>query len=154
MRGIAVGGLGVGAGDGVQGIALGGLGVGAGADVQGLLAAGLAAGAGGTIQGVAIAGLGVGAPRIQGLAMALAAGAKEVDGVVIAPAYFHLAEGGRMRGVSVSAFNRVLGEQRGLAIGLVNYASRLYGVQIGLLNWADNNPAGLKILPVANAHFE
>jgi hypothetical protein len=73
---------------------------------------------------------------------------------VIAPAYFHLAEGGKVEGVSISAFNRVLGEQRGLAIGLVNYASRLHGVQIGLVNWADNNPTGLKVLPVANAHFE
>jgi len=73
---------------------------------------------------------------------------------VVAPAYFHLAAGGRLEGVSVSAFNRVLGEQRGVAIGLLNYASRLHGVQIGLVNWADNNPAGLKVLPVANAHFE
>ena len=81
-------------------------------------------------------------------------GGKEVQGVVVAPAYFHLAAGGRLEGVSVSAFNRVLGEQRGLAIGLLNYASRLHGVQIGLVNWADNNPAGLKVLPVANAHFE
>ena len=94
------------------------------------------------------------APRIQGLAVGLAVGGKEVQGVVVAPAYFHLAAGGRLEGVSVSAFNRVLGEQRGVAIGLLNYASRLHGVQIGLVNWADNNPAGLKVLPVANAHFE
>jgi hypothetical protein len=144
----------VGAGDGVQGLVVGGLAVGTGRDMQGLAVGGLAAGAGGTIQGVAIAGLGGGAPRIQGLAIALAAGGKDVQGIVIAPAYFHLAEGGRVDGVSISAFNRVLGEQRGLAIGLVNYASRLHGVQIGLVNWADNNPAGLKVLPVANAHFE
>jgi len=86
--------------------------------------------------------------------VALAAGGQDVQGLVIAPAYFHVAEGGKVEGVSISAFNRVLGEQRGLAIGLVNYASRLRGVQIGLVNWADNNPAGLKVLPVANAHFE
>src|SRR5216683_5166402 len=154
LRGIAIGGLGVGAGDGARGIVVGGLAVGSGRDIQGLAVGGLAAGAGGAIQGVAIAGLGVGAARIQGLAMALAAGGQEIQGAVIAPAYFHLAEGGRIEGVSISAFNRVLGEQRGLAIGLVNYASRLYGVQIGLVNWADNNPTGLKVLPVANAHFE
>jgi hypothetical protein len=154
LRGIAVGGLGAGAGQGVQGIALGGLGAGSGGDVQGLIAGGLGAGAGGTIQGVAIGGLGVGAPRIQGLAVGLAAGGKEVQGVVVAPAYFHVVENGSFTGLSVSAFNRVLGEQRGLAIGLVNYASRLNGVQIGLVNWADNNPSGLKVLPVANAHFD
>ena len=103
---------------------------------------------------LAIAGLGVGAPRIQGLTLSLSAGGREVQGAVIAPAYFHLAEEGRFTGFAVSAFNRVLGEQRGLVIGIVNYASRLHGVQIGLVNWADNNPAGLKVLPVANAHFE
>jgi hypothetical protein len=154
LRGIGVGGLGVGAGDGAQGILVGGLGVGSGRDIQGLAVGGLGVGAGGAIQGVAIAGLGVGAPRIQGLAIALVAGGQEIQGAVIAPAYFHLSENGRFEGVSISAFNRVLGEQRGLAIGLVNYASRLYGVQIGLVNWADNNPPGLKVLPIANAHFE
>src|SRR5712692_2463950 len=154
LRGIAIGGLGVGAGDGARGIVVGGLAVGSGRDIQGIVVGGLAVGSGRDIQGVAIAGLGVGAARIQGLAMALAAGGQEIQGAVIAPAYFHLAEGGRIEGVSISAFNRVLGEQRGLAIGLVNYASRLYGVQIGLVNWADNNPTGLKVLPVANAHFE
>jgi hypothetical protein len=59
-----------------------------------------------------------------------------------------------MTGLSVSAFNRIRGEQRGLAIGIVNYAESLHGMQIGLLNWAENNPSGLKILPVANAHFD
>ncbi len=34
------------------------------------------------------------------------------------------------------------------------YAANLHGVQIGLVNWADNNPSGLKILPIANAHFD
>ena len=39
------------------------------------------------------------------------------------------------------------------AIGLVNYASELHGVQIGLLNWAGNNET-LKLFPILNAHFE
>lgn len=154
LRGIAFGGLGAGVGGDVQGILVGGLGVGAGGDVRGLLVGGLAAGGGGAIHGAAIAGLGAGAPTLRGLAAAALVGGKDIEGLVLAPAYFHLVEGGRFAGVSVSAFNRVLGEQRGVAIGIVNYAARLHGVQIGLVNWADNNPAGLKVLPVANAHFE
>lgn len=154
VDGVAAGVLGAGCGGGVHGVLVGGLAAGSGGDVQGLIVGALAAGAGGTIQGAAIAALGVGAPRIQGLAAAIAVGGKEIQGAVVAPAYFHFAEGGRFEGVSVSAFNRVLGEQHGLAIGLVNYAARLHGVQIGLVNWADNNPAGLKVLPIANAHFE
>src|SRR5262249_30549897 len=154
VRGIGLGGLGVGAGDGGQGIFVGGLGVGSGGSLQGLAVGGLGVGAGDAIQGVAIAALGVGAPQIDGLAVALGVGGKDIQGLILAPAYFHLAEDGSFTGVSVSVFNRVLGDQHGVSIGVVNYAARLHGLQIGLVNWADNNPSGLKILPVANAHFD
>jgi hypothetical protein len=154
IRGIVLGGLGAGSGGGIDGIAVGGLGVGAGGDLRGLAIGGLGVGAGGTILGVAVGGLGVGAPRIRGAVAALAAGGQDVQGMVIAPGYFEILPDGQMTGVSVSAFNRIRGEQRGLAIGLVNYAAILHGVQIGLVNWADNNPSGLKILPIANAHFD
>ncbi len=74
--------------------------------------------------------------------------------LVLAPAHLYVREGGRLTGVSVSAFNRVLGEQHGLAIGIFNYASSLHGVQIGVLNWAGNNPPAARLLPVVNAHFD
>jgi hypothetical protein len=154
LRGIAFGGLGAGAGGDVEGIVLGGLGVGAGGELRGLAVSGLGVGAGEAIRGIAVSAIGIGSPRIQGLTVSLVAGANEVQGLILAPAYFHLGSGGRFDGFAVSAFNRILGEQRGLVIGIVNYAARLNGVQIGLVNWADNNPAGLKILPIANAHFE
>jgi len=93
LDGIAVGLVGVGSGGLLRGIAIGGLGVGAGDGARGIVVAGLrwgrggtsrargggSRGAGGAIQGVAIAGLGVGAARIQGLAMALAAGGQEIQ---------------------------------------------------------------------------
>jgi hypothetical protein len=74
--------------------------------------------------------------------------------VVLAPAVFDLAPQGSITGVSVSAFNRIRGEQHGLAIGILNYTPSLHGVQIGLINWAGNNRAGLKLLPLLNAHFD
>jgi hypothetical protein len=43
--------------------------------------------------------------------------------------------------------------QRGLSIGIFNHADNLHGVQIGVLNFAGNNPEGLKILPLLNVHF-
>src|SRR6266478_3590463 len=153
LRGMAVAGLAVGCGDEVVGIAVGGLGVGAGGDLRGLSVAGLAVGAGGSIEGIAIAGL-VGAPRIRGAVAALAAGGRDVAGLVVAPAYFDLMPDGSMTGVSVGAFNRKRGEQRGLAIGIVNYTPSLHGVQIGLVNWAGNNPSVLKLLPIVNAHLD
>lgn len=153
-RGILVGGLGVGTGGDLRGVALGGLGVGAGGDLRGVALAGLGIGSGGSIEGVAVAGLGVGAPRIRGLAAALAVGGQDIVGLALAPAYFHIEPSGSMTGVSLSAFNRIRGEQRGVAIGIVNYTPSLHGVQIGLINWAGNNPSGLKLLPIANAHFD
>ena len=56
--------------------------------------------------------------------------------------------------MSVSAFNRIRGHQQGLAIGILNYARSLNGVQLGLLNYAGNNRPGLRWLPFVNAHFD
>ena len=39
-------------------------------------------------------------------------------------------------------------------IGIINYTGSLHGVQLGLVNWAGNNPSGLKLLPIANAHID
>ena len=44
------------------------------------------------------------------------------------------------------------GVQRGLAIGIVNFAEELHGAQIGLINIARNNPSGRRVLPVINWH--
>ena len=96
----------------------------------------------------------MGSPWIEGAVFALGVGGEDVRGLVVAPAYFHVPEDGRLTGVSLSAFNRILGEQHGLVIGIINYASSLHGVQLGLLNWAGNNRSGLKLLPIANAHFD
>ena len=38
-------------------------------------------------------------------------------------------------------------------IGVFNRADNLHGVQIGVLNYAGNNPSGLKWLPGINVHF-
>ncbi len=71
-------------------------------------------------------------------------------GVVIAPLYFRIANGGQMRGVNLSAYNDVRGTQRGLAIALFNYARNLDGVQLGLLNYAGNKSRGTRLLPIIN----
>lgn len=148
VTGISIGGLGAGAGGDVTGISIGGLGVGAGGNVTGLAIGGLGVGAGGTLRGVAIGGAGVGATRLRGLALAgLGAGGEDVKGVVIAGAYFDVERDGRLRGASLSAYNRILGTQRGLTVGLFNYAAELHGAQVGLLNVSDNGGHRL-LLPV------
>jgi hypothetical protein len=153
VDGLLVAGLGAGAGGDVNGVLLAGLGAGAGGSIRGLGFALLGLGAGKSIDGIAVAGLGLGAPELNGIAAALAVGGVDLTGVFLAPAYLHVQPEGHMTGVSVSAWNRILGEQRGLAIGIFNYAGSLQGVQLGLLNYAGNNRPGLRWLPIANAHL-
>lgn len=80
----------------------------------------------------------------------LGAGTLDFNGGAIAPLYFRIERDGSMRGVSVSAFNRLSGVQHGLTIGVLNIAEELRGVQIGLVNIARRNPKGRRVLPIVN----
>jgi len=127
-------------------------GVGVGGDARGIVIGGVGMGVGGTMEGLAVGGIGVGAPRLRGVAIGgVGVGTTDGVGLVIAPAYFKVEELGTFRGVSVSAFNDIRGEQRGLAIGLLNIAEELHGVQIGLINIARNKES-LGVLPFFNYH--
>jgi len=80
------------------------------------------------------------------------AGGETVRGLIVAPAYFKIVEGGSFRGVSVSAFNDMRqARQHGLSIGLLNIAEELHGVQIGLINIA-RNKRSYSVLPLVNYH--
>jgi hypothetical protein len=56
-------------------------------------------------------------------------------------------------GLGAAAYCRSTRRQAGLSIALLNIARELHGVQIGVLNWAGNNPRGLRLLPGLNLHF-
>jgi hypothetical protein len=150
MSGIRVAGVGVGAGGSVSGITVAGIGAGAGGSMTGIQVAGLGLGAGRTLRWLSVAGLGLGAPRVEGLATALAVGAETTNGVVIAPVLFRTENGGRMTGASISSVNAIRGFQNGISIGLVNYAERLRGVQLGVINIVRDNPAPFRVLPLVN----
>jgi hypothetical protein len=150
VRGITVGGIGVGAGGSIRGISIGGFGVGAGNGIHGITVGGIGVGTGGTASGIAVAGLGVGAPRIRGGAAAMIVGTENARGVVIAPALFRTERGGRLTGASLSSVNAIRGTQHGLTIGLVNYAERLQGVQIGAININKGASGPFKVLPIIN----
>jgi hypothetical protein len=152
--GISIGGLGVGAGENLTGISIGGLGVGAGEKVAGLTLAGLGAGAGEQLTGLTVCGLGAGAPAIKGITVAgFGLGAKNITGVSLALGTIQIVENGTYRGLAVSAFNYFKGTQKGVALGIVNYAFRLKGLQIGLVNIVRDNPQGRKVLPIVNFNF-
>jgi hypothetical protein len=150
LKGLSIAGVGVGAGGKINGLTITGVGLGAGGDVTGVQIAGLGIGAGGTLKWVSLSAGGIGAPRIEGVAIASAVGGQDVRGLVVAPFYFRIANGGRVTGVNVSAFNHVTGIQQGLAIGIFNFARTLDGMQIGLLNYAGNKSRGTRLLPIVN----
>ncbi len=153
VYGLQIGGLGVGAGTNIGGVTLGGLGVVSAEDLFGLSVAGGFLRAGDDLQGVHATSLVIMASQLQGISVASVIVGEGGTGLVAAPGYFHAGAEGRFTGLSVSAFNHIRGQQRGLAIGLFNYASSLRGVQLGLLNYAGNNPLLLRLLPGINLHF-
>ncbi len=153
LRGIVAGGLGVGAGRDLIGLGVAPIGIGAGTDITGLTVTGLGAGAGERLRGLHVAGVGVAAPRIRGLMVAAAVGGEDIAGGMVAPAYFRIERNGRFTGAAISAFNHIRGTQRGLTIGLVNYTRVLQGVQLGVLNYAGNNPWPFRVLPGLNVHL-
>jgi len=152
IRGILMGGVGAGASGDMTGVGLGGVGLGVGGDLTGVAIGGLGVGAGGEIRGLAIGGVGVGAPAITGVAIGgFGVGGEDVRGLMIAPAYFNVTQGGEFRGFSVSAWNRIQGTQRGLAIGILNVADELHGLQVGVINIARNKRT-FSVLPLFNYH--
>ena len=86
--------------------------------------------------GLSVAGYRVDSPR--------------VTGVNVAGLYLNTRE---FSGMSLSAYNRVRGLQRGVTIGIYNSAYVLKGIQVGVLNRAKNNRGIFRILPVLNAHL-
>jgi hypothetical protein len=150
LKGLAIGGIGVGAGSGFTGIGIGGIGVGSGGDATGLMVGGVGVGAGGLLKGIAIGGGGVGAPRIKGLAVGgLGVGGLDVNAIVLTAGYFKVQDRGRFDGIALSGINDVRGLQRGLTIGLFNYANELHGAQIGVINVSDNG-GHRRVLPLVS----
>src|SRR5439155_334579 len=115
---------------------LGGLAVVTTGRITGAGIAGLAVVANGAITGLSVAGYRVDSPR--------------VTGVNVAGLYLNTRE---FSGMSLSAYNRVRGLQRGVTIGIYNSAYVLKGIQVGVLNRAKNNRGIFRILPVLNAHL-
>jgi hypothetical protein len=154
VKGINIGGLGVGAGKDMTGFNVGGLGVGAGECLTGISIGGLGVGAGERLAGLTVAGLGAGAPEVHGLTVGgLGVGGESIKGVHLALGMVRVEDDGQMVGLAISAVNIIKGIQKGLSIGIVNYAWRLKGVQIGLINIVRDGAAIARVLPIINVNF-
>ena len=80
-------------------------------------------------------------------------GGEDITGVAVAIGTVRIVNDGTFKGLAISAFNHIKGTQKGVAIGIVNYAYRLKGIQIGLINIVRDNPKGRKALPIININF-
>jgi len=89
------------------------------------------------VTGFAVGGFRVKAPRTAGAALA----------VGYTFSYSHT-------GLAAAVYNETRGPFRGLAIGLVNNARELHGVQLGVLNIARNNRGLARVLPLINVHLD
>lgn len=174
VTGLNIGGLGVGAAENITGISVSLLGIGAGEKIQGITIAGIGMGAGEQIQGIAIAGVGMGSETIKALAITPVIGAVSITGFIVAPFYMQTGYSSKHRrigdsksgdstiteltegvfkGLSVSAYNNIKGDQVGVTLGVVNRTHRIRGVQFGLINIVKENPRGLRVLPIFNTRF-
>lgn len=159
LSGINIGGLGAGAGANMAGLNVGILGIGAGAKLSGINIAGIGAGAGQKLSGITFCGIGAGSPKVRGFTCAGGAvGGLDVRGVAIALGTVMVRgedrwDEGVFGGLALSAFNYIRGTQKGVAIGIVNYAYKLKGIQIGLINIVRDNPKAMRVLPVINVRF-
>jgi hypothetical protein len=152
MAGVSIGGLGVVAQLGIYGVNIAGLGLVGQQGIVGVNVAGVgvvtqkeiaglsvtvgALRAGEALSGISICGYKLDAPSITGLNL----------GVCWTQSRY-------LTGVTCAGYNETDGLQTGLVIGVVNFTRDLLGVQIGLLNYVEENPAGLKLLPIINAKF-
>lgn len=156
LKGFNIAGIGVGAGGNLTGLNIAGVGAGTGGDLKYINIAGIGFGSGGSISGLNIAGIGMGAgSQIKGFSIAgLGAGASEFKGVTIAGGTIRVKDGGILTGFAASAFNQIKGTQKGVSLGIVNYAYKLEGLQIGLINIVRDNPDFKRILPLVNWNFD
>jgi hypothetical protein len=176
LKGISVAGIGAGAGENVKGVNIALVGIGAGEDMTGINFGGVGMGAGGTLKGINVGGVGVGAgeelvgvnmsvvgigaPKVKGISVSSVVGGDKVIGIAIAPAWLRVGDKDsdedadiELKGVAISAFNQIRGENNGLSIAVLNIAEGGKGFQLGLLNHYPNNPKGLRWLPIFNANF-
>lgn len=168
VSGLSVGGIGVGSGEDITGVSGALVGVGAGGRIRGITVAGVGVGSGEGITGLTMAFVGIGSPKVNGIAIAGVVGGDRVKGIMVAPAFLRVGDLKRHRdgddtdddpqdvrftGLGISLFNRVVGEQRGVTIGAVNYTKTIKGVQFGIINIVRENPRGLRVLPIFNTRF-
>jgi hypothetical protein len=152
VAGITVGGLGIASWGDLKGINVGGLGIYSVGRIAGITVAPLAIVGRDQILGLNASAITVSANgRVGGLTVAglVVSSGEVVEGISVAGLWM---EAPTLRGLSIAPYNRVRGDQHGIAIGILNHAHALHGLQLGVINHAGNNPGPLRWLPLLNFH--
>jgi hypothetical protein len=136
LAGLAVVGM-----DGIRGLTVGGIGIVSKHDITGLNITLGDLRSDRPEDEISIRGFSFGGYRIR---------AKEISGINISVA---MTQAETAKGLMIGSYNRAYGTQRGTSIGIFNHATELCGIQIGVLNYAENNPKFLRLLPLMNFHF-
>lgn len=153
VTGLQLAGVGVHAKRGIAGITMSTIGIISAANISGITVSGGLIHAAEHLRGGQAAGGLIIASKIQGLTVAPVVMQQSGTGLIVAPGYLSSGRNGTLTGLSLSLVNHVRGRQRGLTIGLFNFARNLQGIQVGLLNYAGNNPPLLRVLPGLNFKF-
>ena len=71
------------------------------------------------------------------------------NGVALTPGYL---KSDTLNGFAIASYNNVR-QMKGMSVALLNRTINLHGIQLGLINYAENNPKWLRILPFINFHI-
>lgn len=171
FRGVHIAGIATVSRGDLEGIGLSGLVIASDENIAGINVAGVALASAGGVRNLSVAGLVIcdpdcspwafmpRGPRSEDAAVAnnrgimvagLRADASYIEGLAVAGLINRSHD---FDGVGISAHNSVSGMQRGLQVGVFNYANDLCGMQVGLLNYVPSNPWYLRWMPLVNVRF-
>jgi hypothetical protein len=155
VNGLTIGGFVIGSGGNINGLSVSGLLTMADSDssaISGVVISGIGVGANHAINGLVLAGLGIGTEgSINGIAASLLwiNGGRNCNGIALTAGFM---DSDTLRGIAIAGYAKT-GFTEGLSLSAYNRTKELHGVQIGLINYAGNNPKGFRILPLLNLHF-
>jgi len=155
LNGLSISGLIVATDGNINGLSVSGLVTMAEEDksvISGIAISGIVLGARKAINGLAIGGLAVlTGGDISGVASSLAciACGKNIQGIAVTGGLLHSE---MFKGVAIAGYAKTH-QMHGLSIALYNRTKELHGIQFGLMNYAENNPKGLRMLPFINLHL-
>jgi hypothetical protein len=152
LAGFTFAGLGIVSQGSNHGVSVAGLGIVSQGEMTGLHVAGVGCIAQESLTGVSVTmGMASSERTITGMTFAgYKVKAPEIVGVNVSILW---SESSSLTGFTFAGYNRTYGLQQGLVIGIFNHTEDLLGIQIGLLNYVENNPPWARLLPIFNANF-